>query len=262
MPWPDAASSGRRFRDYLLRWFARPAVYTFVGAGGKSTAMKRTARLLAQTGARVWLTTTTRVGIEEFSAFPLTILREAGDLPEPPEPGRIAMLVGDADERAGKLLGVEPDVVGRLRAGGEAFVLVEGDGSRRLPIKAPKAWEPVVPTSSRAVFCLMGASAFDEPVDGERCYNPEGALALLGGADRISGTDRRFGAEEIADLAAHPQGGRKGVAAPMEFRLLLNQCDLADKRDTALAALRIAQARWGIEGALLSFEREELYEVD
>ena len=256
MPWSDSASNERRFHDSVLRWFGAAGVYTFVGAGGKSTAMKRIARLLAETGARIWLTTTTRIGIEEFSAFPLSILRDGDDLPKVPASAQIALLAGDVDEKAGKLLGVDPGLVGSLSARDEAFILVEGDGSRRLPVKAPRAWERVIPPASAAVLCLMGASAFDEPVDAVRCYNHEGAFAILGG------TERRFGAEEIATLAAHPEGGRKGVAVGMGFRLLLNQCDLARKRDTALAALRIARDRWGIQGALLSFERGELYEAD
>ena len=44
------------------------------------------------------------------------------------------------------------------------FVLVEAAGSKRLPAKAHEAWEPVLPPQRRRTICVLGASAFGQPV--------------------------------------------------------------------------------------------------
>ncbi len=44
------------------------------------------------------------------------------------------------------------------------FVLVEADGSKRLPAKAHEAWEPVLPPQRRRTICVLGASAFGQPI--------------------------------------------------------------------------------------------------
>ena len=46
----------------------------------------------------------------------------------------------------------------------------------------------------------------------------------------------------------------------MGFRLLLNQGDLEEKRETACEVLRLARQRYGILGAVVSFQKGELYE--
>lgn len=44
------------------------------------------------------------------------------------------------------------------------FVLVEADGSKRLPAKAHEAWEPVLPPQRGRTICVLGASAFGQPI--------------------------------------------------------------------------------------------------
>ena len=44
------------------------------------------------------------------------------------------------------------------------FVLVEADGSKRLPAKAHETWEPVLPPQRRRTICVLGASAFGQPI--------------------------------------------------------------------------------------------------
>ena len=100
----------------------------------------------------------------------------------------------------------------------------------------------------------MGASAFDEPMDERHCYNFQKALALVGR------TGSFFEAGEIALLAGDPEGSFKGVKSGMGFRLLLNQGDLEEKRETACEVLRLVRQRYGILGAVVSFQKGELYE--
>ena len=249
------STASQRFRDALTRWFPPGAVYTFVGAGGKTTGMKTAAAFLAETGVKARMTTTTRLGIDEFAGWAVTEVRRPSDLAhalDAPDP--IMVLVGATAADTGKYLGVDTKPIEALTLRADTVLLVEGDGSRKLPMKAPESREPVIPSNTATVFAVMGAGAFDEPIDEAHCYNHLRALALLG---RTGGT---FEPVDIAALAADPQGCRKGLLSGMGFRLLLNQGDLGAKRETASEALRIALREYGIRGSLVSFQKGELYD--
>ena len=44
------------------------------------------------------------------------------------------------------------------------YVLVEADGSKRLPAKAHETWEPVLPPERTRTICVLGATAFGQPI--------------------------------------------------------------------------------------------------
>ena len=242
------------YRAFLSRHFPPGRVYTLVGAGGKSTGMRKIADSLASRGIRVRLTTTTKIGIEEFAAYSVTIVKDATELVlSLGGAAPLMVIAGGALRETGKYIGIAASLIEGVTVPADVVVLVEGDGSRRKPMKAPTSGEPVIPDSTDTVFALMGASAFDEPIDAERCYNPEGALALLG---RTKGV---FDAQALVSLAVDPRGCRKGVLLGMGYHLIVNQGDIEVKRATASALLRQLEDVHGIAGTLLSWREEKVY---
>lgn len=167
---------------------------------------------------------------------------------------RIILIAGSLLEEKGKYGGVDPSLIDSQEVPSDVVVLVESDGSRRRPLKVPTDGEPVIPASASAVFALMGASGFNEPISEEICYNHEAALAILGGAFP------RFDAEAIAAVASHPRGSRKGVQEGMRFHVVFNQGDIEEKRPIGVKALSLLRAR-GVEGSILSWRKETLYET-
>jgi probable selenium-dependent hydroxylase accessory protein YqeC len=245
----------QRFRDALAAWFLPGAIYTFVGAGGKTTAMNRVAAFLAETGVKARLTTTTKVGIDEFNGTPVTMVHNPVELARAlSDDAPVMLLVGGTLPEKAKYGGLDPRMMEDLFLNADTVLLVEGDGSRKRPMKAPESREPVIPARTSTVFAFMGAGAFDEPIDEAHCYNYQKTLALVGK------TGSFFEPPEIAALAADPEGSCKGVLSGMAFRLLMNQGDLEKKRGTATEALRLARDRYGIRGALVSFQKGELYD--
>jgi probable selenium-dependent hydroxylase accessory protein YqeC len=241
---------------FVGRYFSAGQVYTFVGAGGKSTGMKRIAAHLLGAGLRVRMSTTTRVGIEEFSAYPAVIARTDAALQAclaSREP--LLLIAGGIDEKQNKHTGVAPSLIEGALLPDDVVLLVEGDGSRRRALKAPKEGEPVIPANSTAVFALMGASAFDEKIDAAWCYNPEGILDLLGAAGGV------FDVPALLRLAVDPRGCRKGVTPGMAFHLVVNQGDRREKRSTALCLVRKLRDQHGIAATLLSWQQEKVYET-
>jgi len=250
----------RRFDDFLKKNFRPGAVYAFVGAGGKSTGMRAAAAWCARAGLRARMTTTTRVGVEEFRGVAVRLVSDAAGMAQAmQENERIVLIAGSILEEERKYRGVDPSLIGSREIPPDVVVLVESDGSRRRPLKVPTDREPVIPATASTVFALMGASGFNEPIGEEICYNHEAALAIL--SDTPSRCNpRRFDAEAIAAVASHPQGSRKGVRAGMRFHVIFNQGDIAEKRPIGVQALALLSAR-GIDASILSWRKETLYET-
>jgi probable selenium-dependent hydroxylase accessory protein YqeC len=217
--------------------------------------MRKIADFLSRRGIRARMTTTTRIGVEEFSAYPVATARDDEDLLRCILADEPLMVISGGVSEDGKHAGVDPALIERLAIPADLVLLVEGDGSRKKPIKAPTAREPVIPANTSEVFALMGAGAFDERVDAERCYNPEGVIALLGQAHAV------LDAPALVSLAADARGCRKGVLPGMGFHLIVNQGDLERKQATARALLRDLSRGHGIAGTLLSWWNERVYET-
>lgn len=109
-------------------------------------------------------------------------------------------------------------------------VLLECDGSRGLPIKAPAGHEPVLPGRLDLVLGLVGLDALASSIEGGSVHRPELLAGLLG--KRLGD---RLHAEDLAKLALHPSGLFK--SSPPEARrvLVLNKADLAGEEAAAKA---------------------------
>ncbi|HWQ98084.1 MAG TPA: selenium cofactor biosynthesis protein YqeC [Clostridia bacterium] len=198
-------------------------ITALVGGGGKTTAMLRLARELAAGGARVIVTTTTHI-------FP----------PDGIPTGN----PGNADEITHALL-LEPLLcLGKPAADGKLgapdlpmdtlanladYVLVEADGAKHLPLKAPAEHEPVIPPETRLVIAVAGLDGIGQPIR-DAAFRPELYAALCGKAETEPVTPR-----DIALVLAHESGQRKGVPANARFAVLLNKADDAGRRMSALA---------------------------
>lgn len=187
---------------------------TLVGGGGKTTTLYALAHEALLGGKTVVVTTTTH--IMPHPALPLT--GETADLPPLLARRGIATL---GVRQGGKLTGSGP-LSDALAAAD--VVLVEGDGARLHPLKAPADHEPVIPPESGAVIAVAGLDALGQPI-GSVCHRPERVCALLG-----QDMDHRVTAADMALLLSHPLGGRKGVTASMAFRCLLNKADDETRR--------------------------------
>jgi probable selenium-dependent hydroxylase accessory protein YqeC len=242
-------------QDLVIRWFTAGGIHALVGAGGKSTGMRTAGRVLAARGLRVRMTTTTRIGHEEFAAHPLFIADSEGSLARAlaaPDP---AAVIAGSVLPEGKLGAVDPAWLDRAHVPADVVLIAECDGSRRLPLKVPTEREPVIPECARSVYLLMGAGAFGRPIGPDTCYNSEGAWEILGFNGGV------FDARALAVLATHPRGGRKAVPPGAGFFLIINQADLAGSRELTLDLFRELCLRNGPAAVSLSWLEEKVYAV-
>jgi probable selenium-dependent hydroxylase accessory protein YqeC len=120
-----------------------------------------------------------------------------------------------------KLQGISPEAIEQL-AGRKAapYIIVEADGARNLPLKAPGPDEPVIPIATTLVVPVIGIDALDRPLTEENVFRADVAAALL---DLLPGTI--VTTREIARLVAHPEGLAKGSPASASIVPFINKLD-------------------------------------
>jgi probable selenium-dependent hydroxylase accessory protein YqeC len=209
-------------------------VVAFVGAGGKTSAMFALARELES--SRTILTTTTMIRdprLEASRLFDRVLIDESlagpdegkdsasSDIAAPLRGARPLVIASGLDESAGKLRGIDPGRVRSLRASCD-LVLVEADGSRALPVKAPAAWEPVLPDCADFVVGVIGLDCLGAPLGPGTAHRPELLGPLVGCA---AGAPIR--AEHLVRLARSSEGLFKSAPTGARCAILLNKADAA-----------------------------------
>ncbi len=217
-----------------------------VGGGGKSSLMFALANSLSD--SRVVTTTTTRIFAAQMSIAPATCFYDEKDeetffaaISDALDAHGQCLVVGSvgAGSNVEKAFGVPPSLPARLLARVDVnIVLVEADGSRMRPIKAPADHEPVIPTETTLVVPVVGIDAINGRLS-TIAHRPEKMIAL-GISDRPGGLQ----ATDIARLLAHPDGGLKGVPDGARVVPLLNKVETAVQRTIAheIAQLALQQS--------------------
>lgn len=210
-----------------------------VGAGGKTTLMFRLAAELAEGGAHVVTTMTTHIFARQTNLAPMSLVHEEDATLLARLPGALAehghvLIVGQPETTGEKVRGLAPDLVDRVAAlPAVDAVIVEADGSRRLPFKAPADHEPVIPNETTIVVPMVGLDVLGRPLSAEHVHRPHLVAALTGAiiGDPVT-------PEMIATTLAHPSGGARGVPPRARLVPFLNKVEDAAALEAARAIAR------------------------
>ncbi len=216
-------------------------VIAFVGAGGKTSAMFALARELREHRVIVTATTKLRDPRLEVGRNLDTVVVEkdlaarVGDTgverAHAPRAGGGPLVLASAVEAGTlKFVGIHPDRVAGLRSACD-FVLVEADGSRGLPVKAPTGNEPLLPDCADLVVGVVGLDCLGLPLGPGTAHRPDVLGALVGCA-----SGERIRPEHLFRLARSPQGLFKGVPDGTRKAILLNKAELAPSGAAAALA--------------------------
>jgi probable selenium-dependent hydroxylase accessory protein YqeC len=233
---------------------AAKELVAFVGGGGKTSAMFALARQLS---GRIVLTTTTRIFAAQIALAPSALFVKGNvtadqataasplNLPaySPPALGRelkrfgACLVVGET--QGDKALGVPVSLPGEWLARPDVdYVLLEADGSRMRPCKAPADHEPAIPAETTLVVPVVGVDAVGGRLD-EVCHRPALAGPITGLAPADSVTP-----EALAVLLTSPAAGLKGVPPTARVVALVNKVE--DDHQLAVAR-QIARSTLGEE---------------
>lgn len=193
-----------------------------VGSGGKTTAMFQLAR---DFGSRVILTTTTHLAQDQLMQADRHIaLEDLADLPsiEKDLAGDILLFTGSEIEN-NRVKGPGQEILVQLAVLAERWecpLLVEADGARQLPIKAPADHEPSIPGFVNTIIVVAGLSGLGKPLNEKWVHRPEIFSDLVGvplGSEVTS--------QHLAAALTSSRGGLKNVPDTARKLLLINQLD-------------------------------------
>jgi molybdenum cofactor cytidylyltransferase len=208
-----------------------------VGGGGKTSLMFALAAALP---GQTVMTTTTRIFAAQMKlAAAVCFADDLSSLGQQlHEHGRV-LLGGEVQGE--KAVGVSPEIPAQLLARTEVdFVLVEADGSRMRPIKAPAAHEPVIAVETNLVIPVVGIDALAGSI-AEVAHRPELVRTVIG--DRYSVSREQLSVRDVAVLLSHAQGGLKNVPPGARVIPFINKVEndaqLADARQIAQHILQI-----------------------
>lgn len=221
----------------------RHRMVALVGAGGKTSTLYMLAQEAKEMGKTVLVTTTTHMKLHSR----LTLATPAAWEEVKPLLGWHRIVMAGRLSAEGKFTGPKEITTARSVAD---VVLVEADGARRLPLKAPAEHEPVLPCAADAVIAVAGLDAVGQPIE-VVCHRPEQVSALL-----ETGRDHVITPADIVTILASPRGGRKQVKAGVAFRCLLNKADTPEKMGYALKIQRGLMQR-GIHSAITHYSLAE-----
>lgn len=148
-------------------------VTALIGGGGKTTLMYTLAEELRHRGTVV---VTTSTHIQRPEQYP--VLTAADDVAAALAEHGAVCVASESPE--GKLCA--PALSFEALAALADFVLVEADGSKRLPLKAHAPHEPVIPPNAHRTIYVVGADGFGRPIR-QVCHRPERYAALCGAAE-------------------------------------------------------------------------------
>jgi molybdenum cofactor cytidylyltransferase len=198
-----------------------------VGSGGKTTALFQLARTLSGTNQQpVIVTATTHLHIDQVR---LADSQWTGEKPEDfanLEKNLHGVMLVTGPITGNRTMGLNKNTVAWLNTicSSHAMpLLIEADGSRQRPFKAPAEHEPPIPDFVETVAVVAGLSGLGKPLSEEFVHRPEIFARLSGLAIGETITP-----EALLRVLTHPAGGLKNIPAQARRLVLLNQADTAE----------------------------------
>jgi len=191
-----------------------------VGAGGKSSFMLELAR---QSGPLALVTTTTHLGKSQVERADYSVeISNINDWDRLvlPETGVVAITGGDEDGL--RVRGPEIAIIEKLAelaSDRNIPLLIEADGARNLPVKAPARHEPAIPDFVHSVVVIAGVKGVGQSIL-NAAHRPV-EFARLAGCTQ----DERITPEHIVRVLIHGDGGLKKIPPRAARIAVINQAD-------------------------------------
>nr|WP_295675151.1 selenium cofactor biosynthesis protein YqeC [uncultured Intestinibacter sp.] len=194
-------------------------VITVVGAGGKTSTIFELGNELSNLNKKTIITTTTHMKLdkdfllidEDFNIENLKKILQKNNL--------IKIGKKESDYKVKRL---DEDTLKRCIDISD-FLLIEGDGSKRLPLKAPKDNEPVIIQETDLVIGLIGFDSLDKKIE-ETCHRPELVSKLL-----HKNIKENINIFDLVEIIKNKNGLKKNVNC--KYKVIINKVDKLEYLD-------------------------------
>ena len=190
-----------------------------VGAGGKTSVLFQLAKEAVDQNLRVIVTTTTHM-FREPGALAASA-EEAGALLT-----RQPIVIAGIPAKEDKITGLADEERTSLLQYAD-LLLIEADGSKRLPLKVPSDHEPVIPEGTDRVIVVAGLSGIGKPIS-ECCHRQELVQALL-----QDSCEHIIVPKDVATMISEGYITKKFFKREYFVTVILNQADDEAAREAA-----------------------------
>ncbi|EKQ55041.1 MULTISPECIES: selenium cofactor biosynthesis protein YqeC [unclassified Clostridium] len=196
-------------------------VISFVGGGGKTSLIYELGNELSKLGKKVIITTTTNMFMPQSNVVFTGKKEDIISFLKYENLVTVGLKASPKDinantEELEKITGLPLNEARKLIELAD-FVLVEADGSRRLPLKAPAEHEPVILEGSSLVIGVCGIDAFGKPIE-ETCHRPNLVANLLN-----VNRNHIINEKDIALILLSHNGQKKDVQC--DYKVIINKVD-------------------------------------
>lgn len=221
-----------------------PHIVSIVGAGGKTSIIETLAKEYDLLGKKVIVTTTTHM----FQPERWTWCREE------------SLEIVDEYLRKDNVVWIGiPQENNKMKSPNITFLdhlandlinskipmLIEADGSKRLPFKIPNQTEPVILKGTSKVIAVLGLDAYLKPVK-EVCFRYEIVIQYLKKSNEDIITEKDF-----VEVIRNHWGLHKEVTSKMDYRVILNKADNDQRREAGIRIRKMLQ-QFGIENVYIT----------
>lgn len=229
--------------------FKGGGIYSFVGGGGKTSLIKAGADYLSNAGYHVIITTTTKFDKEEFKDYLIKVSNEFDNLLENDKDNcKIRVLISKVGRK--KLIGFKREDIEKMDyIPLNQIILVEADGSRRMPVKAPYHYEPVIPINTGKLFLVFGSSAIGNKISERNTYN-------LGSIKECLLGEIEYSTEVFKNLIEKKW---LGILKDFNSIIFFNHGDKLDDRKGLAKVLDYFKKEYGIFGYIGSVLERKIY---
>lgn len=194
-------------------------VITVVGAGGKTSTIFELGNELSNLNKKTIITTTTHMKLDkdfllidaDFNIENLKKILQKNNL----------IKIGKKESDY-KVKSLDEDTLKRCIDISD-FLLIEGDGSKRLPLKAPKDNEPVIIQETDLVIGLIGFDSLDKKIE-ETCHRPELVSKLL-----HKNIKENINIFDLVEIIKNKNGLKKNVNC--KYKVIINKVDKLEYLD-------------------------------
>jgi probable selenium-dependent hydroxylase accessory protein YqeC len=205
-------------------------VFSLVGSGGKTTLMYQLARELTTKGWRVITTTTTKIFPPQSSESPRFVIadHEGSLLNKAQELLKKEHHITLAEKFIGpKLKGISPQLVDTMKERKIAdVILIEADGARGCPLKAPNETEPVIHSSTTWTLAVVGLDGIGKRNTEDHVFRPDYFSRLTG-----VNVGEVITPEAVSRIILHPEGITRGTPEKAGIAVVLNKGEISNGLD-------------------------------
>ncbi len=192
-----------------------------IGGGGKTTTIFKLASELKLLNKRVLIATTTAIYNPSKDLYDNLVILDNDQSMESNWGNGTITVLGRCISLQNKIIGVDSDFLNNIfKKNFFDIILVEADGSKERPIKAPASHEPVIPSFTSKTIGVIGMDALGKTIDESNVHRPEIFSRVT--SSKIGDTITE---ETILRVVTSKDGLYKGTPRDSKKYLLLNKAD-------------------------------------